>query len=75
MMRDTLLKYFKSNPSALDKIIETAAEKAIAGDYQYFREIRDMIDGKPAIAVTGEDGGPLEINVADARSKLIGDLT
>lgn len=74
MMRDALLKYFKQNPSALDKIIETAAEKAMAGDYQYFREIRDMIDGKPATAITGEDGGPLEVNVADARTKLVQDL-
>jgi hypothetical protein len=74
MMRDALLKYFKQNPSALDKIIETAAEKAMAGDYQYFRELRDMVDGKPATAITGEDGGALEVNVTDARTKLVQDL-
>lgn len=74
MMRDALLKYFKENPTALTKVIERAVEGAQTGEVQYFKEIRDMLDGKPAIAITGEDGGALQIDVTDARAKLIADL-
>lgn len=45
----------------LRKVSEALLNKAIDGDITAAKEIRDTLDGKPAQAITGADGGPLEI--------------
>lgn len=45
----------------LRKIAEALLERAIAADLTAIKETRDTLDGKPAIAVTGPDGGPVQI--------------
>jgi ribosomal protein L17 len=44
--------------SIADKLIDLAAE----GDMAAIRELGDRLDGKPAQAITGADGGPLLIS-------------
>jgi hypothetical protein len=45
----------------LAHIAEQTVAAAMGGDMQAIREIGDRLDGKPAQAVTGEDGGPLKV--------------
>lgn len=43
------------------RIAERCVDMAVAGDMQAIKEIGDRLDGKPAQAVMGEDGGPVAI--------------
>lgn len=47
----------------LRQIAQTLVDKAIAGEGWAIKEIADRTDGKPfqQIALTGEDGGPVEM--------------
>lgn len=49
------------------KKLRAAAEKlvdlAVGGDVQAMKELGDRLDGKPAQAITGVDGGPLTIEL------------
>lgn len=38
--------------------------KALEGDADAGKEIGDRFDGRPAQAVTGEDGGPVELTIS-----------
>jgi len=42
-------------------VVAKLVDKAIDGDVTAIREIADRVDGKPAQAVTGPDGGPIQI--------------
>jgi molecular chaperone GrpE (heat shock protein) len=44
----------------LDTLAEKLIEAVSKGDLQALKEFGDRIDGKPAQAITGADGGPLE---------------
>lgn len=52
---------------ALDKIAMKLVRQAIKGDSQDFKtamqEIGDRIEGKVPTAITGEDGGPLTVEL------------
>lgn len=45
----------------LRQIADTLIDLAAQGDIQAIKELGDRIDGKPAQAITGADGGPIEI--------------
>lgn len=49
--------------SALDDIAKLVVDKALAGEQWAIQEIGNRLDGKPAQAITGDDGGPVEIAV------------
>lgn len=46
---------------ALDDIAEELIKLCASGDLPALRELGDRLDGKPAQAITGADGGPLQI--------------
>lgn len=48
---------------ALRKIVDSLFDKASEGDVSAIREVADRLDGKPAQAITGADGGPVEVTV------------
>lgn len=78
LMRDALIVALKREAVDADgkKTIKLAviAEKmvdlAAGGDVQAFKDITDRVDGKAIQAITGADGGPLEMRMIDARSEL-----
>jgi hypothetical protein len=45
----------------LRKIAEKCVEAALEGRMDAIKEIGDRLDGKPAQALTGDDGGPIAL--------------
>jgi hypothetical protein len=45
---------------ALDQLAEKFLDAVEVGDIAAFREFADRMDGKPAQAITGDGGGPVE---------------
>lgn len=45
----------------LRKVAERLLDAAIAGELNAIKETRDTLDGKPAQAITGGDGGPIQL--------------
>lgn len=78
LMRDALILALNreakdANGKATKKLNLIAArlvENAIGGETQAIREIFDRVDGKPAQAITGPNGGPIETYDAVALAKL-----
>ena len=54
-------RYAIQNPEKLNAVVESLFTNASTGDVQAANTIGDRLDGKPAQAITGADGGPLEI--------------
>lgn len=73
--RAAILKHLREHPDKFEALIAKAVDMAVLGDDTFFKELRDMVDGKPAIQVTGADEGPLEVNLSDARAKLLAALS
>lgn len=48
---------------ALNELAEKLLAKCDEGDLAALRELGDRLDGKPAQAITGEDGGPVELSL------------
>lgn len=48
---------------ALKPIAEKLIAMALEGDMQAIKEIGDRLDGKAVQAVSGEDGGPLVVEI------------
>lgn len=46
---------------ALRNIAEVVVARALAGDKDAVKEIGDRLDGKPAQAITGPEGGPVQL--------------
>lgn len=46
---------------ALDDLAEKLLANAEAGDMSALKELGDRLDGKPAQAITGADGGPIGV--------------
>ncbi len=59
---NTLRRVAAQDPEKLRRIAEALYAKAAEGDVQAVKEIGDRLDGKAAqsLAVTGEDGGPVQ---------------
>lgn len=53
------------------KLAEKIVEKALDGDVPALREIGDRVEGKPAQAITGADGGPLVVIQATAHDEAL----
>lgn len=49
---------------ALADLAEKLLAKCDEGDMGALRELGDRVDGKPPQAITGEDGGPVEMLVS-----------
>lgn len=62
---DTLRRIAKQNKKKLRAACEKLLDQAVEGDISAFREFRDTLDGKPAQAITGPDGGALEIRTVE----------
>ncbi len=45
---------------ALDELATKFLDAVEAGDISAFRELGDRLEGKPAQAITGDGGGPIE---------------
>ena len=58
---DALRIALRGDPLRLRRIAEKLAEKAEDGDLAAIRELADRLDGKPAQAHKGEDGGDLVV--------------
>lgn len=63
VMRAVRRRDSDEDPQALEKLADVLVATAMAGDVVALKEIGDRLDGKPAIAVTGEGGGPVKILV------------
>lgn len=62
--RDEIKKQLAANPEKLAAIVKTALDKAELGDDRFFKELRDMIDGKPAQPIEGsEDGAAVNVKI------------
>lgn len=48
---------------ALDDLAEALLAKCAEGDMTALKELGDRMDGKPAQAITGDGGGPVEVAV------------
>lgn len=55
----------------LRKGIEKVLDKAAEGDLASLQMLADRLDGKPAQAITGADGGPLVIIQATAHDEAL----
>lgn len=56
----------------LRKIAAKWVDAALSGDFLMAgKEIRDTLDGKPAQAITGADGGPLVVIQATAHDESL----
>lgn len=65
-IRSALNKRSKSRhemKEALDDLAERFLQECDNGNIPAFRELGDRLDGKPALEVTGADGGPLTIEI------------
>jgi len=58
-------RYATQNPQKLMDAVIATFEEAIKGDVAAMREISDRLDGKVPQAITGADGGPLEVTWRD----------
>lgn len=56
--------------NALDTLAGVLLDLAATGDVKALRELGDRLDGKPAQAITGEGGGPLQVVIASADAGL-----
>lgn len=73
-IKAALVRYLQDNPDMLEQMVRQAVTHAIVGTGSYFKEIRDMVDGKPATVIAGDAEQPLEILITDARRKLLAEL-
>lgn len=55
----------------LDSIADQVVRAAISGDPVAWKEIGDRLDGKPAQAITGADGGPLVVITATPHDETL----
>lgn len=45
----------------IEAAVRAMFDKAAAGDLKAIEMVRDTFDGKPAQAITGPDGGPVQV--------------
>lgn len=61
-IREAIERVLEEQPKLLRKIALNAAKEA-AKNLGYFREVRDMFDGRPIQQVSGPDGDPIPFTV------------
>lgn len=57
-----LKQLLRDNPDVERKLVERAVSEALDGDDRFWKELRDMLDGKPAQAIvagTDDDGNAM----------------
>jgi hypothetical protein len=54
-------KGLRDAQEALDQLAEQFLLAVEKGDISAFRELGDRLEGKPAQAITGKEGGPIEV--------------
>jgi hypothetical protein len=64
---DKLEEIFEKNPELIEKMVYAAVMKAVEGDFRYFCEIRDMLDGKPVQEHCGPNGEPIPVKLINGR--------
>lgn len=79
MMAD-VLKTFQIDPTDkqnADVIIDVLMYKIAGGDIQALKLVFDQTEEplKRAVELSGEGGGPIELQVSDARNRLMEDIT
>lgn len=57
----------------IDKLAEKLLEDCEKGNLTALQELGNRLDGKPAQAITGEDGGPIELDTRINASGLTTD--
>lgn len=63
LVSDMLRRVAAQNPQKLRKACETLLDKAVEGDVSAFREFTDRTDGKAVQPISGENGGPVIVEV------------
>lgn len=63
-------KYGKELAEAMDDLAIKFIEAVEKGDIAAFREFGDRIDGKPAQAIVGHDGGDLVVRIEASDAAL-----
>ena len=58
-----LTRKLSGDPSDINAIVEKLIEAAKSGDMAAIREVGDRLDGKPAQAITGANGGPVAMTI------------
>lgn len=53
----------KSKPQQIERAARALVAAAADGDIHAAREMGDRLDGKPRQTITGDDGGPLVVQV------------
>lgn len=69
-IREAIERVLEEEPKLLRKIALNAAKQA-AKNLGYFREVRDMFDGKPVQAISGPDGDPIPLTVEGIDQALL----
>lgn len=67
------LRLADKDPVLLDEIANAMLSQARAGDMQAIRELADRLDGKPAQAHTGEDGGDMRLVIVTGVPRVADD--
>lgn len=71
---EELEKQLAQNPKILPLIVKKAIDLAKDGELKAITELRDVLDGKPAIVISGDNADPIQVEISVARDKLIGKL-
>lgn len=62
-LRRAIQRREESDPLALEKLADKLLQAVDDGDVSAMKELADRLDGKPKQEHTGEDGGPLVVNI------------
>jgi hypothetical protein len=58
------------HPELLKQIAERALRRA-RSNVRWFAEVRDMVDGRPVLAVANSEGEKCQVEMTSAREKLM----
>jgi len=53
----------KNDGEIADALVKAAVKAALKGDFRFWQEIINRVEGKVADQITGADGGPVQINL------------
>jgi hypothetical protein len=64
-------KAIAQDPQALRKAADKLLAMAADGEAWAVKELADRLDGKPAQAITGKDGGPISVILSSADQSVL----